>query len=154
KKVKIGTIISQSPPAKTPVAEGTAVTITVAVGSGLRTVPNVVGQGIAQASAVVKGAGLTPVLNPLPSNVNPTTAKISLQVPSALTKEKAGSAVTIYVNPPAPPKTTSTSTTTTPVASGALAGLSAAAAAAQIKAAGATPVTTKEFNAATPGTVV
>ena len=154
KKVKIGTIISQSPPAKTPVQEGTTVTVTVAVGSGLRTVPNVVGQGIAQASAIVKGAGLTPVLNPLPSTVNPTTAKISLQVPSALTKEKAGSAVTIYVNPPAPPKTTPTSTSTTPVASGALAGLSAAAAAAQVKAAGATPVVTKEFNAAAPGTVV
>ena len=53
----------------------------VAVGSGLRTVPNVVGQGIAQASALIKGAGLAPVLNPIPSTVNPTTAKISLQVP-------------------------------------------------------------------------
>jgi beta-lactam-binding protein with PASTA domain len=154
KKVKIGTIISQSPPAQTSVAEGSTVTIVVAVGSGLRTVPNVVGQGIAKASALIKGAGLAPVLNPLPTGVNPTTAKISLQVPTALTKEKAGSSVTIYVNPPAPPKKPSASPTTTPVQASALAGLSAAAAAAQIKAAGANPVTTKEFNAAPVGTVV
>ena len=155
-KAKIGTIITQSPVAKTPVAEGTTITIVVAVGSGLRTVPNVVGQGIAQASAQIKGAGLAPVLNPIPSTVNPTTAKISLQVPTAQSREKAGSAVTIYVNPPkAPPTTTGATTTTpTPVAGGALAGLSGAAAAAAVKAAGATPVTSQQFDAAKPGTVV
>jgi beta-lactam-binding protein with PASTA domain len=154
-KAKVGTIVSQSPPAKTPVAEGATITIVVAVGSGLRTVPSVVGQGIAQASAVIKGAGLSPLLNPIPPGANPTTAKISLQVPSAGTKEKAGSAVTIYVNPPPPTKTTTTSTTTTPqISSGALAGATAAAAAAQVKAAGGTAVTTQQFSAATPGTVV
>ncbi len=155
-KAKIGTIITQSPAAKTPVAEGSTITVVVAVGSGLRTVPNVVGQGIAQASALIKGAGLAPVLNPIPSTVNPTTAKISLQVPTAQSREKAGSAVTIYVNPPAPPKTTPTSTTkTTPqVSSGALAGASAAAAAAQVQAAGGTAVVTKQFSASAPGTVV
>ena len=154
-KAKIGTIITQSPAPKTPVAEGTTITVVVAVGSGLRTVPNVVGQGIAQASALIKGAGLAPVLNPIPSTVNPTTAKISLQVPTAQSREKAGSAVTIYVNPPPPTKTTTTSTTTTPsISSGALAGASAAAGAAQVKAAGGTAVITKQFSASAPGTVV
>ncbi len=70
-KTKVGTIISQSPPAKTPVAEGSTITVVVAVGSGLRTVPNVVGKGIAQASALIKGAGLAPVLNPLPLDREP-----------------------------------------------------------------------------------
>jgi beta-lactam-binding protein with PASTA domain len=154
-KAKIGAIVSQSPAPKTPVAEGTKITIVVAVGSGLRTVPNVVGQGIAQASALIKGAGLTPVLNPIPSSVNPTTAKISLQVPTAQSREKAGSAVTIYVNPPPPPKTTTAATTTTPqISASALAGASAAAAAAQVKAAGGTAVVTKQFSASAPGTVV
>jgi beta-lactam-binding protein with PASTA domain/Tol biopolymer transport system component len=160
-KTKIGTIISQSPPARTPVAEGTTITVVVAVGSGLRTVPNVVGQGIGQASAVIKGAGLTPVLNPLPPNVDPTTAKISLQVPSALTREKAGSAVTIYVNPPPPPTTTTTpKNKTTPtntgptVSSNGLTGAAAAAAASQVSAAGGTPVMTKQFSTEKPGTVI
>jgi beta-lactam-binding protein with PASTA domain len=158
-KAKVGTIIRQSPAAKTPVAEGTTVTIVVAVGSGLRTVPNVVGQGIAQASALIKGAGLSPVLNPIPPGANPTTAKISLQVPTAQTKEKAGSAVTIYVNPPPVTKTTTTSTTTattttTPISSGGLGGATAAAAAAAVTAAGGTPVSTQQFSAAKPGTVV
>ena len=157
-KTKVGTIISQSPPAKTPVAEGSTITVVVAVGSGLRTVPNVVGKGIGQASALIRGAGLTPVLNPLPPNVDPTKATISLQVPSPLTREKAGSAVTIYVNPPPPPTTTTNKTTPTntgpAVSSSGLTGAAAAAAASQVSAAGGTPVITKQFSALKPGTVI
>jgi beta-lactam-binding protein with PASTA domain len=166
-KTKVGTIISQSPAAKTPVTEGTTITVVVAVGSGLRTVPNVVGQGIAQASALIKGAGLTPVLSPPPPNVNPTTAKISLQVPGAQTREKVGSAVTMYINPPPPPPTTSTTTTGTtgtnpqpppppppPPPPGQVSGTPVPAVVASVKAAGGNPVVTKAFSALPLNTTV
>ena len=112
-KTKLGTIITQSPPAKTPVAEDRRSRIVVAVGSGLRTVPNVVGKRApGPAVGADQGRGADAGARPrFPRAVNPTTVTISLQVPAALTEaEKAGSAVTIYVNPPPPPTTTKTTT--------------------------------------------
>ncbi len=149
---KPGLIIKQLPGAGTNLLTGKTVLITIAVGNELKVVPEVEKLGLQAAAAAITQAGLTEVPPSLSPGQDPTKVTISLQVPAAGTKLPKASAVTVYVNaPPPPPKAT---TTKAAPPAGALAGLGGAAAAAAVKAAGATPVLTQEFNAAKVGTVV
>ena len=149
---KPGLIIKQLPGAGTNLLTGKTVLITIAVGNELKTVPEVEKLGLQAAAAAITQAGLTEVPPSLSPGQDPTKVTISLQVPAAGTKLPKASAVTVYVNAPPPPPTTTT--TKAVPAAGALAGLGGAAAAAAVKAAGATPVLTQQFNAAKIGTVV
>jgi beta-lactam-binding protein with PASTA domain len=145
-----GTIIGQVPGPGRPARTGTQVSVIVAVGTGLRKVPNVVGLTLAGAEATLRTAGLVIVLPPLAPSQNPTKVKVTSQLPVAGETVKANQPVNVYI--PAPPKPHPK----VPVVPKAIAaaGLSAAAAAAAISAAGATPVITREFNVAKVGTVV
>ena len=145
-----GTIIDQFPGEGRPGRTGMQVSIILAVGTGLRKVPNVVGLTLAGAEANLRIAGLVIVLPPLAPSQDPRKVKVTSQLPVAGETVKANQSVNVYI--PAPPKPHPK----VPVVPKAIAaaGLSAAAAAAAISAAGATPVITREFNVAKAGTVV
>ncbi len=144
-KKPAGTVIEQIPGAGRPARTGTQVAIVVAVGTGLRKVPNVVGMTLPAAETAVRAAGLSVQLPTLAPTQNPAKVVISTQIPSAGQTVKANVPVQLYV--PAPPKP---KPTTAPV----VAGLSAAAAAAALSKQGAVPVIVREFNVAKAGTVI
>jgi len=99
------TVLSQDPPAGTRVASGSSVTLTVAKGPALVTVPAL--QGLTQANAVaaIQNAGLVPVVIQVPSSQPPGT--VIAQDPARDQKVQRGSKVRINVS-----AGTSTSTTT------------------------------------------
>jgi serine/threonine-protein kinase len=54
-----GNVISTSPASGAPAAYGSAVTVTVSTGPPMVNVPNVIGDSVSQATAVLQGAGLS-----------------------------------------------------------------------------------------------
>jgi beta-lactam-binding protein with PASTA domain len=92
-----GAIIDQTPAAGDEVEEGSEVTLLVAVGSGKRTVPNLVGLRPAQADKALRSAGLTlGAVQPQPPDVK---AKIKSQIPVAEELVAAGTPVNVFLPP-------------------------------------------------------
>ncbi len=137
---KEGAIIQQDPAAGQSAAEGTAVSIKVAVGAEKKAVPDLTGQTADQAKATLTAAGFQ-LGRPLNAAADPATATIANQIPVPDSLEASGAAVDVVFNetatgastapatapvtapPPAtapgtpPPATTPAPATTAPAAS-------------------------------------
>ena len=91
-----GQVIDETPAAGQPVAINSRVTITVSKGTQKITVPDVKGRKQDEASGILQGAGFTVrVVQELGKASD--QGKVIHQSPSAGSKQKKGSAVTIYV---------------------------------------------------------
>jgi beta-lactam-binding protein with PASTA domain len=141
----VGTIVAQVPGAGRRVKSGTEVSIKVAVGSGKRSVPNVVGLTPADAEKAIRRKGLTMAPIQLPPGVDAAKAHVSSQIPSAGEVIDASEPVSVFVPPPAQP----TPATVPPVA-----GVAAAAAAAALAKLGVVVSEVRRFDRAPPGTVI
>ena len=130
-----GTIIGQVPGSGRPARTGAQVSIIVAIGAGVKKVPNVVGLTLAAADATLRSGGLTIVLPTVPPGQDPTKVTIASQIPTAGETVKSGQPVQVFlVPPPKPPPTKHTGPKKLAVV-----GASASAAAAAVAAAGGTP---------------
>ncbi len=98
-KAKPGTVIKQTPAAGEKVDKGTLVAILVAVGSGKKNVPNIVGQTAGDAEKALREKELT-LGQASPQPIDPK-GKISSQIPAAGEVVKAGTAVNIFYPDPA-----------------------------------------------------
>lgn len=106
-----GTILSQTPPAPRRVGKGS--TVVLKVSRGTATVPDVVGQQLADAGAALRTAGLKPAVFRVPNAASKGT--VIAQKPAAGSKASRGSKVRINVSTgsqtPAPTTTGGTTTT-------------------------------------------
>jgi beta-lactam-binding protein with PASTA domain/predicted Ser/Thr protein kinase len=111
-----GTVLSQSPPANTPVGSGSTVNLTVAEAPKTATVPDVVGYSQTGAASTLQAAGFSVV--ELPETVrNPSeVGNVVRQRPQPRTIHKKGSNVVIIIGeaPATTPTTTTITTPTTP----------------------------------------
>jgi serine/threonine-protein kinase len=95
--VSEGLVSAQSPSAGTEVAKGSTVTITISTGPELTTVPDVIGEDVATARAMIRDAGLRPS-TVFQDVEDPAEDGIVLdQDPSGGTEVEPGSTVTILV---------------------------------------------------------
>lgn len=113
-----GSVISQSPAQGSSVRTGTKVNLVVAKASDEVTVPKVVGQSETQAAAALGGAGFAPTVVTAPTSEEGKVGVVLKQSPTAGTKARKGSTVTLTVGvkeatPTTPTTTTPTTTTTT-----------------------------------------
>ncbi|MEA2371978.1 MAG: hypothetical protein QOH12_2372 [Solirubrobacteraceae bacterium] len=97
-----GSVVGQTPSAGSRVHKSTAVTVLIAIRSGLATVPSVLGETLAQADTKLGKAGFT-LGSVLPK---PDTKQIvASQVPAARSRQKAGTPVNVFLKPrPRKPK--------------------------------------------------
>jgi len=144
-KQRVGTIVAQTPGATRRVKSGTQVSVVVAVGTGTRKVPSVIGLSLADAEKKLRVSGLSIVLPQLPQGVDAGKVHISTQIPAAGEVVKANEPVNVFVPPPVKPKETHLPTT---------AGLSAAAAAAVLTKLGALVTETQRFDVRPRGLVI
>ncbi|MGH2910850.1 MAG: Stk1 family PASTA domain-containing Ser/Thr kinase [Solirubrobacteraceae bacterium] len=99
--VEKGLVISTNPPAATEVQVGGPVTVLVSTGPREVTVPEVAGESQANATATLSAAGLK-VTVVKRETTEPTAGTVISQTPTAGSRAKAGSQVTIVVaQPPA-----------------------------------------------------
>lgn len=103
-----GSPLNSSPSSGSHVKKGTTIDVRVAVGSGLKLVPDVTGLSFHDADAALKKAGFQ-VGQQTPPSSDPAQ-KVEKQVPEGNTKAKEGSPIDLFY---APTNTTSTATTTT-----------------------------------------
>src|SRR2546429_1798536 len=99
--VAAGSVISESPPAGTKVASGSAVNLVVSTGStgtSQVAVPDVVGQTQAAAASAITGAGLTVGAVTMQSSSTVAAGSVISESPSAGTKVASGSAVSLVVS--------------------------------------------------------
>jgi beta-lactam-binding protein with PASTA domain/tRNA A-37 threonylcarbamoyl transferase component Bud32 len=95
--VSEGLVSAQSPSAGTEAAKGSTVTITISTGPELTTVPDVIGEDVATARAMIRDAGLRPS-TVFEDVTDPSQDGIVLdQDPSGGTEVEPGSTVTILV---------------------------------------------------------
>jgi hypothetical protein len=104
-----GSPINASPSIGSHVKKGSTVDLVLAVGTGLKLVPDVTGLSLADADAALKKAGFQ-VGQQTPAPSDPAQ-KIEKQVPQGNKKAKEGSPIDLFF---ATANTTSTTTTTTP----------------------------------------
>jgi serine/threonine-protein kinase len=119
----VGTVLSQSPAANTPVASNATVTLTVAEAPTTATVPNVVGYTQSGAVSTLRSAGFSVIELPETVNKPSEVGDVVRQRPQPQTTHKKGSNVTIIIGEaktptttttsPPPPTTTTTATSTT-----------------------------------------
>lgn len=103
--VPVGQIISQDPPADTPVTKGSIVTVVVSTGPGTVAVPDVTCLPYGAAAAKLNQLGLNPV-NGGTTDINflcPNPNRVALQDPPAGTQVQSGSDVTLYTGVPTSP---------------------------------------------------
>src|SRR5258705_9610335 len=99
--VASGNVISESPPADTRVASGSAVNLVVSTGStgpSQVAVPNVVGQTQAAAASAITGAGLTMGAVAPQSSRTVASGNVISESPPAGTRVASGSAVNLVVS--------------------------------------------------------
>jgi beta-lactam-binding protein with PASTA domain len=144
-KGRVGAIVAQTPGAGRRVKTGSQVSIVVAVGTGTRKVPSVVGLTLADAEKKLRASGLSIVLPQLPPGVDAGKAKVSTQIPSPGEVVKANEPVSVFVPPPVKPKPT-----TLP----AIAGETAAGAAAALTKLGAVVTESRRFDPRPTGAVI
>jgi eukaryotic-like serine/threonine-protein kinase len=92
-----GTVISQDPPANTPVPLTQQITLVVSAGEDTTPVPEVVGLQQAEAEQRLRDGGFTPAVQQAPSNDRPVGEVIS-QDPQPGTEHPEGTTVTITVS--------------------------------------------------------
>jgi beta-lactam-binding protein with PASTA domain len=109
----VGTVLSQSPAANTPVASNSTVTLTVAEAPKTATVPNVVGYTQEGAASTLQADGFNVVELPETVRDPSQVGNVVRQRPQPQTTHKKGSNVTIIIGE-APATTTTTATTPTP----------------------------------------
>jgi beta-lactam-binding protein with PASTA domain/predicted Ser/Thr protein kinase len=126
----VGTVLSQSPAANTPVASNATVTLTVAEAPKTATVPDVVGYTKKGAASTLQAAGFNVVELPETVNNPSEVGDVVRQRPQPQTTHKKGSIVTIIIGearaitttatttPPPPTTTTTTTTATTTTTTG------------------------------------
>ncbi|HWG73448.1 MAG TPA: Stk1 family PASTA domain-containing Ser/Thr kinase [Acidimicrobiales bacterium] len=115
-RVKGGLVIGTNPPAGTQVTPGSAVTVYVSTGPAQVTVPNVDGQTLQQAQAMLSAAGLTPSVTEQPVTDPSQNNQVLSSNPAQGTTVNQGSTVTLVVGQYTAPSTTTTAppaTTTT-----------------------------------------
>jgi beta-lactam-binding protein with PASTA domain len=144
-KRRVGTIVAQTPGAGRRIKTGSQVSIVVAVGTGTRKVPNVVGLKLADAERTLRAAGLSIVLPQLPPGLDAGKAKVSTQIPSPGEVVKANEPVSVFVPPPVKPKQATLPPTS---------GQTAAAAAAALTRLGAVVTETRRFATTPAGAVI
>ncbi|WP_334170500.1 Stk1 family PASTA domain-containing Ser/Thr kinase [Sinomonas sp.] len=94
-----GTVMSQNPPAGTPVKHGTAVSLTVSKGPQPVAVPRVVGLGQDNAVAALQAAGLQPAIADAPVfDRNVPAGSVAAQTPAAGQNAPKGSTVTLTLS--------------------------------------------------------
>lgn len=94
-----GTVVSQNPPAGTPVKHGTAVSLTVSKGPQPVAVPRVVGLGQDNAVAALQAAGLQPAIADAPVFDRTIPAgSVAAQTPAAGESAPKGSTVTLTLS--------------------------------------------------------
>jgi eukaryotic-like serine/threonine-protein kinase len=120
-----GTVLSQVPPANTPVASNSTVNLTVAAAAKTAAVPDVVGYTMAGAAQTLRSIGFSVIELPETVNNPSEVGNVVRQRPQPQTIHKKGSNVVIIIGearattpttttiPPATTTTTTTSTTTT-----------------------------------------
>jgi serine/threonine-protein kinase len=108
-----GTVLSQSPGAGTSLSAGASVNLVVAQAPSEITVPGVVGQGEAQASAALGRAGFSPRTETAVTTEPTQVGVVLKQSPSAGQRARKGATVTITVGKLGA-RTTPTTPTTTP----------------------------------------
>jgi eukaryotic-like serine/threonine-protein kinase len=89
--VPAGTVVSTTPGAGATVSYGSGIDVSVSKGPRMVTVPNVTGQTVAAATALLKKTGLT-----VGNVYGPPTGTVFTTVPLAGQQAKAGTAVTLY----------------------------------------------------------
>jgi beta-lactam-binding protein with PASTA domain/predicted Ser/Thr protein kinase len=109
-----GSVISQSPSAGSSVRTGTQVELVIAKASNEVAVPKVVGQSETQAAAALGGAGFQPTVVTAPTSEESKVGVVLKQSPTAGTKARKGSTVTLTVGVKATETTPTTTTNTTP----------------------------------------
>jgi eukaryotic-like serine/threonine-protein kinase len=115
----VGTVLSQSPAANTPVASNATVTLTVAQAPKTATVPDVVGYTASGAASTLQAAGFNVVELPETVSDPSEVGDVVRQRPQPQTTHMKGSNVTIIIGQAAttttttPPPTNTTTTTTT-----------------------------------------
>ncbi|HUZ82001.1 MAG TPA: Stk1 family PASTA domain-containing Ser/Thr kinase [Gaiellaceae bacterium] len=113
-----GTVVSEDPPAGTPVPQGSTITLSVSKGPASTQVPDVTGSNQANAEAILTGAGLTPAVIYDPVTDPSQDGIVQSEDPKAGSPAKSGEVVTIHVgqlqNGPPGGTTTATTTTQTP----------------------------------------
>jgi hypothetical protein len=109
-----GSPINTSPPIGTKVKKGSTVDLVLAVGTGLKVVPDVTGLSLADADAALKKAGFqVGQQSPAPSD---PSQKVQKQVPEGNKKAKVGAPVDLFFAPAQTTSSTSTATSTTTTA--------------------------------------
>jgi beta-lactam-binding protein with PASTA domain len=91
-----GTVVAQSPPQRQKVQKGSRVTLNVSKGPSAVAVPDVVGLERAEAASALRDAGLTAVVQTVPSQEPEGT--VVAQSPTAGTSVRAGSRVQVNVS--------------------------------------------------------
>ncbi len=109
-----GSVISQSPSAGSSVRTDTEVSLVVAKASDEVAVPKVVGESETTAAAALGGAGFAPVVVTAPTSEEAKVGAVLKQSPTAGTKARKGSTVTLTVGTKATETTSTPTTTTTP----------------------------------------
>jgi beta-lactam-binding protein with PASTA domain len=140
-----GTIIGQVPGAGKRVKTGAEVSVQIAVASGKRHVPNVVGLTPEEAEKAIRSKGLTMAPLQLPPGVDPAKARVSTQIPSAGEIVDATEPVVVFVPPLRESKPATVPSTS---------GLSTAAAGALLAKLGVVVTEVRRFDKAKPGTVI
>jgi beta-lactam-binding protein with PASTA domain len=122
-----GAIADQSPRAGVKAKKGTVVTVAVYAGSGLVTVPSVVGVTAGQADLSLRASSLTlGAVSPQPLN---PSGKIQFQLPIQGAKVTSGTAIAVFMTPPGAAKASLGKAGTAGAAAGATAAAAGAAAA-------------------------
>jgi eukaryotic-like serine/threonine-protein kinase len=109
-----GSVLAQSPRGGTSLPSGSKVALTVAHAPTEVSVPSVVGQGEASASAALGAAGLTPKIASARTSEPSQVGVVLRQRPSGGSHTRKGATVTLTVGVLGPQPTTTTPTTTTP----------------------------------------
>jgi eukaryotic-like serine/threonine-protein kinase len=110
----VGTVLSQSPAANTPVASNATVTLTVAEAPKTATVPDVVGYTASGAASTLQAAGFNVVELPETVTDPSQVGDVVRQRPQPQTTHAKGSNVTIVIGQASTTTTTTTTPTTTP----------------------------------------
>ena len=93
-----GCIISQQPEADAPMAKGTAIVVVVSEGAAVRTLPEIAGETLPDASEVVTSAGFVPTKAEEYSDTVPSGLVIGYQNVKAGSQMAYGSSVVIVVS--------------------------------------------------------
>jgi serine/threonine-protein kinase len=92
-----GVVVAETPQAGTPEPRGTKITLSVSKGPATTTVPDVTGQNMANAEAILTGAGLTPTTVYDPVTDPSQDGIVQSEDPAPGSDAKAGEVIIIHV---------------------------------------------------------